>query len=170
MGAFVGAVLAGTGGPEVGVDVGEDAVADFDGGEAFFLFGGDGLVGLQVLVDGLELVELIDVGFEAELGVVTGGSGGDEELPVGGFEEEELAAELFDDALGGGLEGMAVGLPCAGGAEVAEVELGGIDLGVGPGGVGIHPDVVGAFGAPGAFVHLDEAGAGELVEVLGAGG
>ncbi len=163
-------MLAGAGGPEVGVDVGEDAVAHFDGGEAFGLFGGDGSVGFQMLVDGLELVELVHVGLEAELGVVAGGAGGDEELPVGGFEEEELAAELFDDALGDGLGGVVVGFPFAGGADVAEVELGGIDLGVGPGGFGIHPDVVGAFGAPGAFVHFDEAGAGELVEVLRAGG
>ena len=56
-------------------------------------------VGLEVLPDGLELVELVVVGFEAELGVVSGGAGGDEELPVGGFEQEELAAELLDDAL-----------------------------------------------------------------------
>ena len=35
-----------------------------------------------------ELVELVHVGLEAELGVVAGGAGGDEELPVGGFEQE----------------------------------------------------------------------------------
>ncbi len=105
------AVLAGAGGPEVGVDVGEDAVAFFDGGEAGFLFRGDGVVGFEMLPDGLELVELVDVGLEAELGVVAGGAGGDEELPVGGFEQEELAAELLDDALGDRLVGVAVGFP-----------------------------------------------------------
>ena len=60
-------------------------------------------VGLRVLPDGFELVELVVVGVEAELGVVARGAGGDEELPVGGFEEEEFAAELFDDAFGRGL-------------------------------------------------------------------
>ncbi len=170
VGRVRGAVLAGAGGPEVGVDVGEDAVALFDGGEAGFLLQADGLVGFEVLPDGFELVELIHVGLEAEFGVVSRCTRRDEELPVGGFEEQELAAELFDDALGGGLVGVTVGFPGAGGADVAEVELGGIDLGVGPGGVGVHPDVVGALGSPGAFVHLDEAGAGILVEVLRAGG
>jgi len=48
------------------------------------------------------------VGEEADFGVVAGGSGGDEELPVGGLEQEELAAELFDDA---GAEGEWVHLP-----------------------------------------------------------
>ncbi len=104
------------------------------------------------------------MGEEADLGVVAGGSGGDEELPVGGFEEEELAAELLHDALAEG--GVA---PVAGGADVAGVELGGVDVGVGPGGLGVHPDLVGAFGSPGAFVHGDEAGAGIFFEVLGAG-
>ena len=123
-----------------------------------------------MLVDGLEFVELVDVGFEAELGVVSCGPRCDEELPVRRFEQEKLAAELFDQALGDRLKGVAIGLPCGSGADVAEVELGGIDLGVGPGGFGIHPDVVGALGSPGAFVHLDEASAGILVEVLRAGG
>jgi len=31
--------------------------------------------------------------------IVACGSGSDEELPVGGFEQKEFAAELFDDAL-----------------------------------------------------------------------
>ncbi len=104
------------------------------------------------------------MGEEADLGVVAGGSGGDEELPVGGFEEQELAAELFHDA--GALRGVA---PAAGGADVAGVELGGVDVGVGPGGLGVHPDVVGAFCSPGAFVHGEESGAGVFFEVFGAG-
>ena len=163
--AVARAVLACAGGPEAGIDVEEDVVAEFDGGEADLLIGGDGVVGLEVLPDGLELVELVVVSFEAEFGVVAGGSGGDEELPVGGLEEEEFAAELFDDALA---EGGVV--PLAGSADVAEVKLGGVDVGVGPGGLGVHPDVVGALGAPGALVHGDAAGAGVVVEVVGAGG
>ncbi len=135
VGVIGGVILARTGGPEVRIDVGEDAVAQFDGGEAFFLFGRDGAVRFQMLPDGFELVELVHVGLEAKLGVVSGSAGRDEELPVGGLEEEKLAAELLDDALGGGLAGVAVGLPCGGGAKVADVELGGIDLGVRPGGV-----------------------------------
>ena len=82
-----------------GVDVGEDVVAEFYFGEAGFLLWGDGAGGFEGLVDGFELVELVVVGEEADLGVVAGGSGGDEELPVGGFEEEKLAAELLQDAL-----------------------------------------------------------------------
>ena len=128
------------------------------------LFGGDGAGGLEGLPDGFDLVELVVVGEEAELGVVAGGAGGDEELPVGGLEQKELAAELLHDALAEG--GVA---PLAGGADVAGVELGGIDVGVGPGGLGVHPDLVVALGAPGAFVHGDEAGAGVVVEVVGAG-
>ncbi len=104
------------------------------------------------------------MGEEADLGVVAGGAGGDEELPVGGFEEEKFAAELLHDALAEG--GVA---PVACGADFAGVELGGVDVGVGPGGLGVHPDLVVALGAPGAFVHGDEAGAGISVEVLGAG-
>src|SRR5260370_228580 len=76
------------------------------------------------------------------------GTGGDEELPVGGFEEEERAAELLQDSLA---EGGAA--PVAGGADLAGVELGGVDVGVGPGGLGVHPDVVVALGSPGALVH-----------------
>ena len=103
------------------------------------------------------------MGVEAELGVVAGGAGGDEELPVGGLEQQELAAELLDDAL------AEVGVaPVAGGADFAGEVFGGVDVGVGPGGVGVHPDLVGAFGAPGAFVHGDEAGAGIAVEIVGA--
>ena len=99
------------------------------------------------------------------LGVVAGGSGGDEELPVGGFEQEELAAELLDDAR------AALGVaPFACGCDVAGGELGGIDVGVGPGGLGVHPDLVAALGSPGAFVQGDEAGAGIAVEVVGAAG
>ena len=113
-----------------------------------------------------ELVELVVVGEEADLGVVAGGAGGDEELPVGGFEQEEFAAELLDDASAE----VGVVAPLAGGADFADVELGGVDVGVGPGGFGVHPDLVVALGSPGAFVHGDEAGAGVAVEVFGAGG
>ena len=105
----------------------------------------------------LSLEELVVVGEEADLGVVARGAGGDEELPVGGFEQQELAAELFHDARA--QLGVA---PLAGGADLADVELGGVDVGVGPGGLGVHPDLVVALGAPGAFGHGDEAGAGIL--------
>ena len=99
VGVFIGGCwVAGfvrAGGPEGGVDVGEDAVAEFDCGEAFAHVFVEGAVGFEGLPDGLEFVELVVVGEEAELGVVAGGAGGDEELPVGGFEQEELAAELL---------------------------------------------------------------------------
>src|SRR6202020_314134 len=58
--------------------------------------------------------------------------------------------------------------PVALGADIAGVELGWIDVGVGPACFGVHPDLVGTLGSPGAFVHGDEAGAGVLVEVFGA--
>jgi len=129
------------------------------------LSGKDGAVGFEVLVDGFEFVELVVVGGEAEFGIVACGSGGDEELPVGGFEEKEFAAELFNDAFA-----ETSVFPFARGADFAGVELGGIDVGVSPGGVGVHPDVVCTFCSPGAFVHFDEGGAGVFIEVFGAGG
>ena len=69
--------LFGVVGPVGWVYVGEDAVAELDLGEAGFLLEGDGGGGLEGLVDGLELVELVVVGEEADLGVVAGGAGGD---------------------------------------------------------------------------------------------
>ncbi len=155
--------LFGSGGPVAGVDVEEDAVATLDLGEAVVLGFGEGADGFEALPDGFDFVELVVVGEEANLRVVAGGSGGDEELPVGGFEEEELAAELFCDSL------TQVGVaPVTGGADFAGVELGGVDVGLGPRGLGVHPDVVVAFGSPGTFVHSDESGAGILIEVFGA--
>ncbi len=112
-----------------------------------------------------EFVELIAVGVEAELGVIARGAGGDEELPVGGFEEQELAAELFDDALA-----EAAIAPLGRCADLAAGELGGVELAVGPGGFVVQPDLVVAFGAPGAFVQREEAAAREVVEVRRAGG
>src|SRR5450756_1485531 len=49
--------LVGSGDPEAGVDVGKDAVAKFDLGEAGVLLRGDGAGGIEGLVDGLDLVE-----------------------------------------------------------------------------------------------------------------
>src|SRR6267143_1167627 len=93
------AFLLCSGGPVARIDVGEDAVAAFDLGEAVALGHGERAGGFEALPDGFDLVELVVVGEEADLGVVARGSGGDEELPVGGFEQEELAAELLQDAL-----------------------------------------------------------------------
>ena len=115
------------GGPEARIDVGKDAVTAFYFGEAVLLGFGECAGGFVALPDGLDLVELIVVGEEADFGVVARGSGGDEELPVGGFEEEEFAAELLDDSLA--LGGVS---PVTGGRHVAGVELGGVDVGVGP--------------------------------------
>src|ERR1700712_482121 len=67
-------------GPEAGVDVGEDAVANFDGDEALFLLLREAAVGGVAEPCFFELVELVVVGVEAEFGVVAGGAGGDEEL------------------------------------------------------------------------------------------
>ena len=93
-----GAGFGGAFGPESGVEVGEDAVTVFDLGEAGgHVFVEDAVV-LEGLPDDLEFEELVVVGEEAGLGVVARGAGGDEELPVGGFEEEEFAAELLSDA------------------------------------------------------------------------
>lgn len=153
----------GTCGPETGVDVREDAVALLDGGEAVFLFCGEGIGGLTGQPDLCEFVELVVVGVEAELGVIARGAGGDEELPVGGFEQKEFPAELLDDALAQG--GSA---PVPRGADLAGEEFGGVDVGVGPGGVRVHPDVVRSFGSPGALVHGDGVGGAEPIEIGGA--
>ena len=96
-GGFV-AELRGTSGPEAGIDVGEDAVAEFDLVEAAGQVLIEGAVVLECLPNGFEFEELVVVGEEAGLGVVAGGAGGDEELPVGGFEQQQLAAELLYDA------------------------------------------------------------------------
>ena len=99
-----------SGGPEAGLDVGEDAVAAFDLGKAVFLSLGEGAGGFEALPDAFDLVELVVVGEETDLRVVARSSGGDEELPVGGFEQEEFAAELLNDALTeGGVSPMACG-------------------------------------------------------------
>src|SRR3981081_1395613 len=82
-----------SGGPEAGIDVGDSAGAGFDLGEALILRTGEDAGGFEALPDGFDLVELVVMGEEADLGVVARGSSGDEELPVGGFEEEEFAAE-----------------------------------------------------------------------------
>src|SRR6185312_839017 len=107
--------------------------------------------------------ELIIVGEEANLRVVAGRAGGDEELPIGGLEQQKLAAELLHDAFA---EGAVT--PASGGAGLAGVEFGGIDVRVGPRSLGVHPDVVVALGSPGAFVHGDEARAREAVEIFRA--
>ena len=114
-------------GPEAGVEVGEDAVAVLDlreaGGHVFV----EGAVVLEGLPDGLEFEELVVVGEEAGFGVVARGAGGDEELPVGGLEQQELAAELLNDA--GAESGV---LPHAGGGDLTDVEFGRVDVGPGP--------------------------------------
>ena len=92
------ALLLGTCCPQAGIEVGEDVVAELDLSEAGFLSKGETARLFEGLVDGFDLVELVVMGEEANLGVVARGSGGDEELPVGGLEEEEFAAELLDDA------------------------------------------------------------------------
>jgi hypothetical protein len=63
--------------PEAGVDVGEDAVAELDFGEAGVLGSGEGAGGFEALPDGFDLVELVVVGEEADFGVVAGCAGGD---------------------------------------------------------------------------------------------
>jgi len=153
----------GGGGPEAGIDFGEDAVALFDFGEAGLLGFGDRAGRFVGLPDGFDFVELIVMGEEADFGVVACGTSGDEELPVGGFEEEEFAAELLHDAQGEGR-----GAPEASGADVARVGFGGVDVGVGPTGIGVEPDLVVALGSPRALLHGDVACAGVLVEVVGA--
>src|SRR5271170_2432413 len=158
-----GAGLGGADYPEAGIDVGEDAVALFDFGQTRLLGFSDCAGCFEGLPESFDFVELIVVGEEADLGVVAGGAGGYEELPVGGFEEEELAAELLHDA-----KAEVGGAPKGGGADVASVDLGRVDVGVGPTGIGVEPDLVVALRSPGAFVHGDEAGAGVLVEVVGA--
>jgi hypothetical protein len=152
-------------GPEGGVEVGKDVVTGFNGREAGFLLGGETLTGLNGVEDLFEGVELVLVGVEADFGVVAGGEGADEELPIGRFEQEEFAAELFDDA--GGELGFA---PEGGGADLAGVKLGGVEDGVGPGGRWVKPDLMVALGSPGSLVHGDGAGGGELLEVVVAGG
>ena len=82
--------------------MGEDAVALLNGGQAGLHMGVELAVGGVGLPDLLELEELFVVGEEAELGVIAGGAGGDEELPVGGLEQEQLAAELLGDFGGEG--------------------------------------------------------------------
>ena len=79
--------LFGTCDPVARVDVGEDIIAAFDFGEAVVLGFRKGAGGLEALPDRFDFVELVVVSKEADLGVVASGSGGDEELPVGGFEE-----------------------------------------------------------------------------------
>jgi hypothetical protein len=139
----LGADLFGACYPEAGVDVGEDAVAIFDLSETCLLRGGEGAGEFEALPDSLDLVELIVMGEETDLSVVAGGAGGDQELPVGGLEEKKFAAELLYDA--GALRSVA---PLACSADLAGVELGGIDVGVGPAGVGVHPDIVCTPGSP----------------------
>ena len=151
-------------GPVGGVDIREDAVAFFDGGEAGGLVVVEGAVVLPGLPDGFDLGPLLVVGEEAELGVIAGGAGGDEELPVGGFEEEELAAELLHDL--GSKGGFS---PAAGGSDLASVKLGGVYVGVSPGGFGVEPDLVVALGSPGALVHGNGAGARVPSKVVGTG-
>src|SRR6202043_3881842 len=58
--------------------------------------------------------------------------------------------------------------PLPGGGDGARDEFGRIDVGVGPGGLGVQPDLVAALRTPGALVHGDEAGAGIAFEVGGA--
>ncbi len=87
----------GAGGPEPGVDIGEDTVAKFDFGEARSLLGGEGAGAFEKFAHGLELLKLFVVGEETGFRVVAGSTGGDEELPVGGLKEKELAAELGEN-------------------------------------------------------------------------
>ena len=143
VGGGLRAGLFGSGSPVGRVDVGEDAIAALYFGEAGVLFGSDGVCGLEGLPDGFDLVELIIVGEEANFCVVAGGTGGDEKLPVGRFEEEEFAAELLEYSLAKGSVSLE-----AGGASFAGVDLCGVDVGVSPGGFWVQPDLIVALGPP----------------------
>src|SRR5580658_2058947 len=86
-------------GPMRRIDLGEDAVTHFDDLERGLGFSGKLADGLELLPGPFDDLELIDMGHEARFGIVARWAGCNEELPVRGLEQQQLAAKLLHDAL-----------------------------------------------------------------------
>src|SRR5215475_662548 len=84
--------LTRTCGPQSGIDVGEDVIAPLNLIQPRFLGYCQPSAGSEGLPDGFYFVELIVMRDKASFGIITGCTGGYEELPVRRFEQEQFAA------------------------------------------------------------------------------
>src|SRR3954471_5090430 len=79
---------------------GEDRVALLDVGEGLHAACGQRFLRSIVLVNADQTPKLLQVADEPLLGVITSGTGGDQELPVARFQQHQLTADLFHEAIG----------------------------------------------------------------------
>src|ERR1051326_97110 len=87
-------------GPTLGFDIGKDRVAPLDCLQFFDLFRRYLVRGFKAAPAIEQRAELLQMCVEALLRIVTRVPGGDQELPVGRFQQQKLAAYLFGQSRG----------------------------------------------------------------------
>lgn len=132
--------------PPVEVDLGENAVVSVHFGEFDLAEGVEGGAGGDFFGHEGGAVEVGGVAGETLDAVVYGAVGIDDEGPIGGLEEQQLAAGAFQELFDG-----LVGLPGEFVEELEHAALGAVFDFPHPAGVVVDPDGVVAFLAPGAF-------------------
>src|SRR5579864_5305080 len=133
-------------GPEFRIDIWKYGVAHFNGFQFVKLLRRNLASGLKAAPGIQQRAELLQMGIKALFRVVAGGLGGDQELPVRRFQQQQFTADLLDQPRG---YGMVV--PQAAVGYLLHRKLGRVDMFPGPRRFFIQPDAVVALSAPRSF-------------------
>src|SRR5579859_1403384 len=151
-------------GPALRLDVGKHRVAPFNNLQFLYLLGRDLVRCFEAPPAVEQRAELFQMRVEALLRVVARVLGGDQELPVRRFQQQQLAADLLGQP---GRDFMSA--PQAAVGHLLHGKLGRIDVLPRPGRVLVEPHAVVALSAPGAFRQSNVCRGLVFIEILGAG-
>src|SRR5579864_3406382 len=150
--------------PQFGIDLRKDRVAQLNGFQFQKLFRRNLAGRFKAPPRIQQCAELLQMRVEALFRVVACGLGGDQKLPVRGFQQQQLAANLFYQPRGG-----FIAAPQLAAGHLLYRQFSRINMLPRPGRVVIQPDAVIALRAPGAFRQSDVGGGRKLVKIVSAG-